>query len=479
MWLWRGDEVRDLVVHVSALRIGQANLELALSLTIACALAVGGCSRPVPEPVPETTPAAPTSAGSAAFPLQKSVGQRCLVDQTRKPFLLHGDSPWSLLVQLTREEVERYLEDRQRRGFNTLLVNLLEVDLRQYGNPGANGPRNVYGEAPFVVPGDYARPNEKYFAHVDWVLTRAAEYGFLVLLTPSYLGYEGGSTGWYREMRDNGVERLRSYGRYLGMRYRNLTNIVWIHGGDYNPPERALMQAIIDGIREMNPDALHSFHGSRGTAARAFVGEETAWLDVNTIYTDENGVVAAAHTEYTASSLPFFLIEARYEGEGASEAVVRAQAYQAILSGACGQLMGNKPIWSFDTVWKSALDSPGARSMTQIRSILEALGWWRLRPAYDGFIVDGIGAGALRAVSAVAEDKRRAVVYVPSPRDIIVNTAGLKGPRIKSRWIDPANAHSVAVTRSSFDKSQRFKLRPPEHNSSGYGDWILVLESKN
>jgi len=46
-------------------------------------------------------------------------------------------------------------------------------------------------------------------------------------------------------------------------------------------------------------------------------------LDINNIYTNENDVVAAAHTEYTTSSLPFFLIEARYEGEGANEAVVR------------------------------------------------------------------------------------------------------------------------------------------------------------
>lgn len=453
-------------------------IRLLLAVTLASVWALpAGCDRPIAQPVPETIPDARTSPAGAVFPLRKQVGQRCLVDQAGRPFLLHGESVWTLLVQLTREEVERYLEDRQRHGFNTLLVDLIEVDLQAIGIPGANGPHNAYGEAPFVVPGDYTRPNEKYFKYVDWVLGRAAERGFLVLLTPSYLGYEGGNQGWYSVMRDNGAERLRAYGRYLGLRYRKLTNIVWIHGGDYNPPERGLMQAIVDGLRETNPDALHSFHGARGTAARAFLGDEATWLDINTIYTDENSVVAAAHAEYIASSLPFFLIEARYEGEGANEAVVRAQAYQAMLSGACGQLMGNKPIWSFDPEWVQALDSPGARSMTHMRSILDAVDWWRLRPVYDGFIVDGIGTGATRAVSAVTEDQRQAIIYVPSVREITLNTMSLIGPKLKARWIDPTNEHSVTIAGPPFETSQHLKLRSPENNSSGHGDWVLVLES--
>lgn len=465
------------------MRNASIKLVLVLALTGVWALPAG-CNRSVHQPVPETIPVAPTSLASAAFPLRKQSGQRCLVDQAGRPFLLHGEAAWTLLVQLTREEVDRYLEDRQRRGFNTLLVDLLEVDLQAYGISGANSPRNAYGEAPFVVPGDYTRPNEKYFAHVDWVLERAAERGFLVLLTPSYLGYEGGNQGWYRAMRDNGTERLRAYGRYLGARYRKLTNIVWVHGGDYNPPERELMQAIIDGLRETNPDALHSFHGSRGTAARAFVGEGATWLDINNIYTDGNGVVAAARTEYTASSLPFILIEALYEGDApgkikdksVSEATVRAQAYQAMLSGACGQLMGNWQVFMF-VHWEDTLDSLGARSMSHLRALLDALEWWRLKPIYDGFIVDGLGEGALRAVSAVTEDKKRAVVYVPELRDITLDVTSLIGPNIEARWIDPTNKHSITVAGSLFRKMQHFKLRPPQNNSSGYGDWMLVLES--
>ena len=156
----------------------------------------------------------------------REVGNRCFIGQDGKPFLFHGDAAWSLLVQLSPKEVDRYLDKRLRQGFNTLVVNLLEHHF------SLNPPRNAFGEAPFLVPGDFATPNENYFAHADWLIQRAAERGFLILLAPAYLGYEGGSQGWYQEMRKSGPERLHMYGRYLGKRYQNMRNVIWLHGGD-------------------------------------------------------------------------------------------------------------------------------------------------------------------------------------------------------------------------------------------------------
>ena len=406
-----------------------------------------------------------------AFPLRKQAGQRCLTDRTGQPFLLQGDASWSLLVQLTRDDVELYLADRQRRGFNSLLVNLIEHKF------SANVPRNAYGEAPFLVPGNFTSPNEKYFAHVDWVLQRAAERGFVVLLAPSYQGYAGGGEGWYGEMRDSGAKRLQTYGRYLGMRYRNLTNIIWVHGGDFNPPERALTQAIVDGMRETNPQALHSFHGARGTAARAFLGKDASWLDLNTIYTDENSVVAAAATEYRSSPLPFILIEGRYEGEGANEALVRTQAYQAMLSGACGSLMGNKLIWPFSKEWRSALDSPGARSMTRLRALMDQYHWSEMRPAPPLFLVEGAGSGSRTAVAAVSINGRRALVYVPTVRSMVIDTTFVGASHTKAYWVDPASGLTSVVMGSPFNSAKRVSFATPPVNSSGYGDWLLLLES--
>ena len=61
-----------------------------------------------------------------AYPLQVSANRRYLVDQRGVPFLVHGDTAWSLTTALTREETRQYLADRRGKGFNSLIVNLIE-----------------------------------------------------------------------------------------------------------------------------------------------------------------------------------------------------------------------------------------------------------------------------------------------------------------------------------------------------------------
>jgi Protein of unknown function (DUF4038) len=53
-------------------------------------------------------------------------GKRYLVDAAGKPFFINGDSPWSLMVQLTREQADQYLEDRRLKGMNAVMAELIE-----------------------------------------------------------------------------------------------------------------------------------------------------------------------------------------------------------------------------------------------------------------------------------------------------------------------------------------------------------------
>ena len=68
--------------------------------------------------------ASPALAQDAAFPLRIGPTGRHLVDQRGVPFLIHGDSPWSLTHNLTFEEAVRYMTARKAQGFNTLLVSV-------------------------------------------------------------------------------------------------------------------------------------------------------------------------------------------------------------------------------------------------------------------------------------------------------------------------------------------------------------------
>jgi len=196
------------------------------------------------------------------YPLKLSNQGAYLVDQNDRPFLVQGDAPWSLIVQLSLTEAEQYLEDRREKGFNLLMVNLIE---HEFAN---NPPLNRNGDPPFTVPGDFSTPNEVYFAFADQIINLAATKNIVILLAPAYLGYQGGSQGWYQEMQANGAVVLRDYGRYVGQRYASFDNIIWLHGGDYDPPDPQLVSAVAEGVREFDDRHLHTAHCAPETSPR-------------------------------------------------------------------------------------------------------------------------------------------------------------------------------------------------------------------
>ena len=399
-------------------------------------------------------------------------GKRYLIDAAGKPFFINGDSPWDLISTLTRPDVDLYLADRKAKGINTVLVELME----HYFSP--NPPKNAYGDAPFTTAGDFSTPNPAYFAHVDYVINKAAQNGILVLLTPAYVGYGGGQEGWYQEMVANGTTKLFAYGQYLGNRYKNFNNIVWVQGGDYNVPNKSLVQAVANGIRSVDSKP-QTYHAQRGTAAMQFWGTAEPWLRVNNIYTDENTVVSEAFAEYNRSSAPFFLLEGRYEAEqGATEQTVRRQAYQAVLSGASGHLMGHALIWRFASGWQQALNSPGSRSMPHVGDLFATRSWWTLVPDQaNTTLTAGIGSGGTRATAARASDGSFAVAYMPTFRSITIDMSKLAGPNVKAQWVDPANGATSTIAGSPFPAFGARSMQPAANNSSGFGDWALVLES--
>jgi hypothetical protein len=415
---------------------------------------------------------AQTGTTKGLFPLKVEARKRYLIDERGRPFLIHGDSAWSLIVQLSREELELYLDARRKQGFNALLINLIEHKFAE------NPPKNRYGEGPFLTPSDFGTPNEHYFAHADYVIARAGAKGMLVLLAPAYLGYEGGSEGWYQEMKANGVSRLRAYGRYLANRLRHHANILWVHGGDFEPPEKELLRAVATGISEVDSRWLHTYHGSRGASATGFLGTAEKWLQVSNIYTDATNVVSLALREYNLSQRPFFLIEAVYEGEGADELTVRRQAFHAVLSGACGHVMGNLPTWKFGEGWQEALGSKGATALSHLRKLLELCAWWTLVPdTGNRFLVDGTQNDGHRAVAALANDRSFGLAYMPSSRQVTVNLGLLAGPKVRIQWFDPATGWFMAVRGAPFIASGLRVFEPAASKADVLRDRVLVLES--
>ncbi len=142
-----------------------------------------------------------------------------------------------------------------------------------------------------------------------------------------------------------------------------LDNIVWLIGGDRNPDTaREGVDAIVQGIKEFDKRHIFSAHCHPENSALDQYAQE-GWVDLNTTYT-YNIVHSMLLRDYQRTPpTPFVLVESTYEGEHNASAVqIRRQAYWAILSGATGQFMGNRPIWLFDPGWEAALDYVGSRT---------------------------------------------------------------------------------------------------------------------
>ena len=127
-----------------------------------------------------------------------SADGRHLVQADGRPFFYLADTAWSLFHRLTREEADLYLRNRAAKGFTVIQAVALSE------NDGLRTP-NAYGERP-LLENDPRRPNEKYFAHVDWVVDRAAELGLTVAHAP-HLGRQVAQPA--ERARAEGVHRRR------------------------------------------------------------------------------------------------------------------------------------------------------------------------------------------------------------------------------------------------------------------------------
>ncbi len=169
------------------------------------------------------------SGGASRFPLHLSANHRHLDDATGTPFLVVGDSAWSLIAQLDADATSSYLEDRARRGFTALIVNLIEHKF------ATHAPANQAGVSPFLEPGHFRKPNPAYFESAHRVVAEAGTRGLSVWLCPAYLGWQGGDEGFFKRDQEG---RPRSPLRLRQVRRRALpgfSNIVWMVGGDLRP----------------------------------------------------------------------------------------------------------------------------------------------------------------------------------------------------------------------------------------------------
>ena len=433
-----------------------------------------------------------------AFPLKVSENGRYLVDQSGRPFRIQGDSAQSLIANLTYGEAEIYLAKRKAQGFNTVNVNLFEHKF------AVKAPADRNGDAPFLKAGDFSTPNEKYFAYADRVIELAASKGMLVSLAVMYLGYDGGDEGWWKELNapENTQAVCFKLGLYVGNRYKQRKNILWVIGGDYTPPAgsegEARLHKFMEGVKAAGGAQLWAGDWNApclSTDEAAFA----AAMDLNAVYSSgsrehQGATYEEARRAYAYSPAhPAYLKETGYEDEAwvpGDAASVRKYEYWAILGGATeGGFFGNRDVWEFATgnwwsgfkfghkPWQQALDSPGALDMMRLGKLLDEVRWYELAPLGGGVkIADGQRTET--AIAAATSDRRMLLAYVPPTAKkgawVTVEAGWAEGMR--GRWYDPTSGEYKEIRGESARNGQGTEFVTPGANAAGASDWVLVLE---
>ena len=418
-------------------------------------------------------------ATQGIFPLSVASSGRYLQDALAAPFFVHGDACWSIEVQLTRTQIDTYLNDRQTKGFTALVFEAME----HYFSDNTPVWSNREGNTPFTDMADFSTTNESYWQLVDYIVAGAKARDMVCIINPAYAGWQGGSEGWNTTTQAQNATQLQNYGTFLANRYGSSGNVIWCLGGDYagGTTVQDKQWNIVTGIRSVTPNALITAHGDRTESAYSQWNGYTGF-NLNNIYTDGTEYGYAA-TEYARSPvMPFILFEGYYENyQGTYTAAdCRRQAYTSLLSGACGHIYGNAPVWDFGSAASSTggvtaalthLSDTGTVQMGYVKELFTAYSWWLLQPKTDTSLVTGsLGTGTSRICPAKSSDSNFAMVWVPSSQSVTVNMATMAPSSVRVRLYNTTTGAFTTVAGSPFANSGTQSI------ATG-GERIVVLDA--
>jgi len=414
------------------------------------------------------------------------------------PFFWLGDTAWELFHRLTKEEIIQYLDNRKAKGFNVIqAVVLAEMD-------GLRRP-NRYGDVP-LIDQDPEKPNESYFQLVDEVINAAYDRQLFIGLLPTWGDKVTRMWGVGPEIFT--VDNAYRYGRWLGDRYKDRKNIIWILGGDRPAihdavDTRPIWRAMAKGIQEATEGkALLSYHISGGVHSTSQQIHKEPWLHVNMMQSGHGSGHDVPVWEWItrdralAPTKPTLDAEPNYEDHPVNpwptwdpksgyfnDYDVRKQTYRSVFAGACGVTYGHHSIWQFwsereekinhaDRYWTEALDRPGAFQVGYLRQLIES------RPFIDRIPDQTIVAGGQgekeRHIRAFRDRKKSyLMVYIPQGQPVTINTSILKAGTLRGWWFNPATTETLDLGRVS--RTQTLQLTTP---TQGFGhDWVLVIDA--
>ncbi|HMP94834.1 MAG TPA: DUF4038 domain-containing protein, partial [Phnomibacter sp.] len=320
-----------------------------------------------------------------------------------KPFFWLGDTGWLLFVKCNRNEAIQYLDTRRQQGFNVIQAMILH---------DMNNTRNVYGSTALLLE-DVSKPNitpgnnpenataYDFWDHIDFIIEEAAKRDIYMALVPV----------WGSNVKAGKVNtaQAKAYGEFLGRRYGQYSNIIWLNGGDIKGTDSMeVWQALGNTIKQYAPKQLMTFH-PRGRTSSSEWFHNQPWLDFNMFqsghknYTQDTVAAETHHFgednwRYLAMDYALQPAKPSFDGEPSYENIpqglhdtkqprwtdadLRRYAYWSTFAGGAGFTYGENSVMQFNNKgdwtanygvtanWKDMLKAPGATQMVHLKNLM-------------------------------------------------------------------------------------------------------------
>lgn len=423
--------------------------------------------------------------------LKMSPGKRNITFGDNTPFLMVGDTPWSMPYRATLEQTKMYAEDRQKKGFNTALLIAVQPDQNAVGPDQRNTVGGFARGFEDLKDGHLTKLNPAYFQTLDSMLAILYEKEIIPVLAPLAFGY--GWKGAHALGASANAEEYSRFCKYLVARYgsRPACWLITLDGNGMAPGVEPAGETIEkwDAYRQpvglhYNPcddflatwavkDSSHCFHYNR-------THQEKKWLDFQWAQTGHDGLHLYHKVERMHQNLP---VKAVMNGEPTYEAMNEGKSglgwwqgedawNQLMHGGTMGVIYGAACLWQWKITpdetgwepwtnapfsWRQALDFEGSRYVGHISRAFEGFDFTDMKVRKD-LTDSGFGLLAKEGVFYIA--------YLPKGGEIDIKNV----PDLPYYWFDPVKGVFVPTqysgTRSSF--------KSPDKNQP----WVLVLGKK-
>lgn len=433
--------------------------------------------------------------------LKVAPGQRYFTDGDDKPFFWLGETGWLLFSKLNREEAVQYLDTRKEQGFNVIQVMVLH-------NVGAV---NVYGDSalvaknvsmPLTTPGnDFADTIQyDYWDHIDFIVDQAKQRDIFIAMVPVW--GTNVKNGWVN--REDAV----SYAKFLGDRYRDKPNVIWLNGGDIKGADSInTWKAIGNTLKANDTSHLVTFHPFGRTSSSEWFHQEP-WLDFNMFQSGHRSYdldTSASEHRFGPDNYKFLNIDYNLkpvkpsiDGEPSYEWIpyglhdttkpywnandVRRYGYWAVFAGAAGHTYGHNSVmqmhkptdehsaYGSKKYWYDAVNDSGAMQMKYLKELMLSKPYFDRIP--DQSLVAG-DPGFRYDYVAATKGNDYAFIYTYSGKDFKVNMGKLPGEKLHATWYSPRDGSKQDIGR--VDNTGVAGFNPPGEPGEG-NDWVLILE---